>query len=304
MRRAWADLLPTTVADTHAALVAAKRPYVSVSGGKDSMVVAHIALKLMPDIEVIHSIHGAPVWLPPQWPGVLVDAVKAMGAMDVRVDRRNLIAVSGYMAEEGVDLVLVGLRRAESARRRERMRTTPQVAAIPELWPIADWSDEAVWSYIRDNDVPYASAYDEGATRWPPHPPEDATDRARWARITYVRQSQLTAALAERAAIAEEVASSPLRFRSGEGGVWLVCGPAALVRQGAVLRVPTKSGAIRRVRITKRAGRGATFMAGDVRMATARFEWVDPLPTRSALRREDRPPTPAEVIADPSAISR
>jgi len=30
--------------------------------------------------------------------------------------------------------------------------------------PLADWTEEEVWEYIRENDVPYNALYDEGYT--------------------------------------------------------------------------------------------------------------------------------------------
>jgi len=271
MSTTWPDLLADSLAATHQALLAARRPYVSVSGGKDSMVVAHIALQLMPDIEIIHSIHGMS-WLPTRWPGVLVAALTSMGAMDVRVDKRNLIAISRYMAADGYDLVLIGLRRGESAYRRRRMESVPQLAAIPELWPIAGWSDEAVWSYIRDNDVPYASAYDEGAKRWPPHS-DDLTDRCRWERVEYRRRSEIESAKRAVLAAADERAASLLRFRQGAApGRWVVVGPATEVRKGATLRVPIKAGGYRTVTIARRASKGRTFLVGGVPYAEGVIE--------------------------------
>ena len=34
--------------------------------------------------------------------------------------------------------------------------------AIVKIAPLADWTDDEVWDYIRANDVPYNSLYDKG----------------------------------------------------------------------------------------------------------------------------------------------
>jgi len=65
-----------------------------------------------------------------------------------------------------------GIRAAESNRRKARWKTwTPWKArgsASNDTWalnPILYWTDEDVWRYIQDNNIPYCCLYDEGFKR-------------------------------------------------------------------------------------------------------------------------------------------
>jgi len=64
-----------------------------------------------------------------------------------------------------VDVWITGLRRDQSSGR----AITPKAAVVEsggrnvlKLCPLADWSEEQVWDYIRQNDVPYNTLYDKG----------------------------------------------------------------------------------------------------------------------------------------------
>ena len=69
-------------------------------------------------------------------------------------------------ALDGYDAWVTGVRRQQAATRAK----TPVIAADPEhegltkIAPLAGWSKDQVWSYIRDNDLPYHSLYDLGYT--------------------------------------------------------------------------------------------------------------------------------------------
>ena len=64
-------------------------------------------------------------------------------------------------------LVVTGVRWAESRRRAQR-RMTEQCyrdGSTTYLHPIIDWTDEQVWEFIHEHDIPYCSLYDEGFKR-------------------------------------------------------------------------------------------------------------------------------------------
>lgn len=165
-----------TIAD---AVSRAEAPYVSVSGGKDSMLMAQLAIEVDPSIPMIHSTHGAR-GLPPQWPGILVDALRSMGATEIHTTPDNLI-----WTDTGHDLVMVGLRRAESRRRRERMDTVERLdERVEECWPIADWADRHVWACHIAHDIPRLNLYTRGWRRV--HWPETPIQRSEWSRVAYV----------------------------------------------------------------------------------------------------------------------
>lgn len=155
-------------------------PYVALSGGKDSMLMTYLALQADPDIEIIHSTHGA-AYLPPHWPEVLVHAVQIMGARNVSTTDVNLI-----WTRTGHDLALVGLRRAESQRRRARMKRAGNLGEHDEYWPLADWTTEEVWTCTHAHSVPYASLYDDAPISRRMHWATDHYERLEWDRLRYV----------------------------------------------------------------------------------------------------------------------
>jgi len=63
----------------------------------------------------------------------------------------------------GRDAWVTGLRRAQSAARTEvPLREFDAVHGLVKFNPLADWSEEQVWAYIRDRDVPYNALHDRG----------------------------------------------------------------------------------------------------------------------------------------------
>ena len=69
-------------------------------------------------------------------------------------------------ALSGLDAWITGLARSQGGRRTH----TPKIqidagrGGMVKLNPLADWSFERVWDYIRANDVPYSELYDRGYT--------------------------------------------------------------------------------------------------------------------------------------------
>jgi len=63
-------------------------------------------------------------------------------------------------------VVLTGIRWAESTRRQSRQmveRCAPRRARL--LHPIIDWTGDDVWTFIRQEHIPYCSLYNEGFDR-------------------------------------------------------------------------------------------------------------------------------------------
>lgn len=67
-------------------------------------------------------------------------------------------------ALSGVDAWITGLRREQSVTRSSISKAEVDEAhgGILKLNPLADWTHEQVWDYIRANDVPYNSLHDKG----------------------------------------------------------------------------------------------------------------------------------------------
>ena len=66
-------------------------------------------------------------------------------------------------ALEGKRAWITGLRRAQSPSRAYiAIEETDQARGLKKFNPLADWSDEDVWSYIRNFDVPFNPLHDRG----------------------------------------------------------------------------------------------------------------------------------------------
>ena len=67
-------------------------------------------------------------------------------------------------AFSGLDAWICGLRREQSPTRTEVRKVEIDESQNPvvKINPLADWSEEEVWSYIKENDIPYNSLHDQG----------------------------------------------------------------------------------------------------------------------------------------------
>jgi len=158
------------------ALKQSRKPYVAFSGGKDSTCLLHLVLQEKPDVMVLHWDYGR--WYVPRWlEKEIIENARKLGAKNIRVEtseeyerrKRKAINVLGreylgklipQLQKEGYDLVFVGLREEESAKRKRRIRAKRSLSPIPECWAIAKWSWRDVWGYIFSHNLPYASIYD------------------------------------------------------------------------------------------------------------------------------------------------
>ena len=79
---------------------------------------------------------------------------------DVRKSRPLARALDGY------DAWITGLRRQQAATRSQTavVAEDPEHEGLTKVAPLAEWSKEQVWDYIREHDLPYHSLYDLGYT--------------------------------------------------------------------------------------------------------------------------------------------
>jgi thioredoxin-dependent adenylylsulfate APS reductase len=79
---------------------------------------------------------------------------------DVRKSRPLARALQGY------DAWITGVRRKQAATRADTsvVATDPDHQGLTKIAPLAGWSKDQVWAYIRDHDLPYHSLYDSGYT--------------------------------------------------------------------------------------------------------------------------------------------
>lgn len=160
------------------ALERAQRPYVAFSGGKDSTVMMHMVLQQRPSTMVLHWDYGR-AYIPDLIHAEILAIAASMGAR-LRLETsplyeeqgRQAVGVLGKhmigwllpkLAREGYDVSFVGIRSAESGKRRRRIAAGKSLSVIKEYWPVASWSWLDVWAYIVGHDLPYLSIYDQTA---------------------------------------------------------------------------------------------------------------------------------------------
>ena len=152
--------------------------YLAFSGGKDSMVIyhlaveagvkfeAHMALTTVDPPELIRFVHK-------NYPDVKMDRpvmsmfelIPKKGMPPTRLARYCCQALK-EMHGHG-SFVVTGVRWAESIRRRSRrmVEVCRNNSVKRYLHPIIDWSNGEVWEFIKGRGLPYCSLYDEGFKR-------------------------------------------------------------------------------------------------------------------------------------------
>ena len=153
------------------------RYWVGCSGGKDSSVVEDLVMKtevkaefhynqttIDPPLLIYHLRKYYPhvVWDRPKRP--FLKALITSGAPGVRFPW----CCSQYKEKGGGGRTcLLGIRRDESENRKDRkfVELCYQDSSKQIINPILTWTDAEVWEYIRKNNIPYCSLYDEGFKR-------------------------------------------------------------------------------------------------------------------------------------------
>lgn len=122
----------------------------------------------------------------------MVDKVKERYGYDIALYKPQTEAVDAYVAQNGLNAFydsvemrkeccrirkveplgralagnkswVTGQRRAQSATRTSLMVEEDDPAHLMTKFnPLADWSEEDIWNYIHDNDVPYNALHDQG----------------------------------------------------------------------------------------------------------------------------------------------
>ena len=157
-------------------------PYISVSGGKDSTVLHHLATQRcgFDGIDVFHFDWGLR-----NVPGVgehVRDLVDRLGGNLVyrtsekvndpehfaNDEHHGMAGIMGWVRtlqeERDWDVTLLGIRAEESASRRDQYTGDPPMdhnGVQPTAAPIHHLTTEDIWSYIVEHDLPYHDIYDE-----------------------------------------------------------------------------------------------------------------------------------------------
>lgn len=174
-----------------------KKTLVAFSGGKDSQCCYHLAKMAGVDFHAQYSITR---FEPPElirfiretYPDVtfrraykmsLVEQIKHIGLPNRWF---RWCCDSKHIKTEGYDIAVIGIRWAESARRRARWNMFGfKQDKTAYVCPIVDWTDADVWEFLNSNKIPHCSLYDEGYHRigcvcCPLAPDKMSADAKRW----------------------------------------------------------------------------------------------------------------------------
>jgi len=148
--------------------------YLAFSGGKDSIVIKQLAIEAKVKFDAHYSMttidppeliyfmrehHPDIEWVKPEEPFVWKMVKKGF-------PQRQRRWCCELYKENGGDhrVVITGVRAAESAKRAKRKHVELCYKGKGKRYvnPILTWTDDDVWNYIKDRNLPYCSLYDEG----------------------------------------------------------------------------------------------------------------------------------------------
>lgn len=151
--------------------------YLAFSGGKDSVVLKHLAD--LSGVKYDSHYHNTTVD-PPELIRFIKEVYPDVIIEKPQISMYNLIVKKkmpptriaryccAYLKEWGGEgrTVLTGVRRAESVQRSKRREYENDTRLNKiHVRPIIYWSTAEIWYYIRNNNLPYCSLYDEGFKR-------------------------------------------------------------------------------------------------------------------------------------------
>lgn len=154
-----------------------RRVLVAFSGGKDSQCCYHLCKEAGIDFHAEYTVcrfeppeqlefvrtHYPDVTFRRNYKMTLIDEIAYRG-LPSRWAR--WCCNNKHVKTEGYDLAVIGVRAAESPKRRDSWRMFGQK---PDrtfyLCPIIDWTDDDVWEYLNSRGIPHCPLYDEGFKR-------------------------------------------------------------------------------------------------------------------------------------------
>jgi len=165
------------------------RMAISAAGGIDGMALIDMAWKIDPQVRVFTLDTGR---LPPET-YTLFEEVRDRYGIEVEFEFPDRLEVERMTVSEGPNLMyrgvdlrlkccqirkveplsrklatldawVAGLRREQWKSRRNiaKVEVDRQHGGIVKLNPLADWTLDAVWDYVRENEVPYHELIDQG----------------------------------------------------------------------------------------------------------------------------------------------
>lgn len=151
--------------------------YLAFSGGKDSIVLKHLADKAKVKYDAHYSVTTIDppdliYYIKKYYPDVIWDRPKEPFLKKIihkGMPHRQARWCCELYKENGGEgrLVLTGIRWRESNNRSKRKMAEHCLKDKSKklLHPIIDWTTEDIWQYIRENNMPYCKLYDEGWKR-------------------------------------------------------------------------------------------------------------------------------------------
>lgn len=161
----------------------AKSPYISFSGGKDSLAVLHLVRSVRPDVQAVYwdaqcafpecsaLIDETPHCIRYPTDEPFLDTLERYGVhggsdLENATMKTTVYGpVRRFLADYPHDGCAYGLRQEESRGRRMNGRTKGGVfwSKAYGVWmcqPIHQWSYNDVWAYIVSHNIPYCGTYD------------------------------------------------------------------------------------------------------------------------------------------------
>ena len=188
-RASYQAKLPKAKELISTALSQMNNPYLSFSGGKDSLVMLHMVLAQKPDISVVYWDAGASypdtdqflAQISKEWNFELIRfktkpilaVFREYGLAHPQIEQKTMIAtvyepIKQLLNEYGFDGVFVGLRKEESYGRKQLITYRGplfKARGILECLPVAYFTVEDIWAYITTHNIPYNSVYDRTTMR-------------------------------------------------------------------------------------------------------------------------------------------
>lgn len=152
--------------------------YLAFSGGKDSVTIkaladmagvkydAHYSLTTVDPPELVHFIQREHKDVKIERPELTMWQLIVKNGIPPLRQMRYCCKILKERGGKG-RRVITGIRQQESVKRSKRrlMEQCNRDSQRTFLNPIIDWSEDDVWQFIHDNNIPYCSLYDEGFRR-------------------------------------------------------------------------------------------------------------------------------------------
>lgn len=150
--------------------------YLAFSGGKDSLVIKQLAIEAGVNFESHYNMttidppdliyymrvfHPEVIFEKPKEP--FLKALVRLGFPQ----RQRRWCCRLYKENHGNGRILTGIRWEESRYRQKRQMVEPCIKGKGKHYvhPIIDWTEEEVWEFIKNRELPYCKLYDEGWKR-------------------------------------------------------------------------------------------------------------------------------------------